>query len=43
MEELLIDEEEVLTEEWIDEKDQKTKKKDSVCPICGRPNCWIGE
>jgi hypothetical protein len=43
MEDLLIEEEEVLTEEWIEDVDQKSEKEENVCPICGRPNCWIGE
>jgi hypothetical protein len=41
MEELLIEEE--TTEIWSDEVDRKNEKKDNVCPICGEPNCWIGE
>ena len=43
MEELLIEEEEVTTEKWSDEDDRNGKKEDNVCPICGKPNCWIGE
>jgi hypothetical protein len=41
MEELLIEEE--TTEKWSDEDDRKNEKKENVCPICGKPNCWIGE
>lgn len=43
MEELLIEEEEVLTEEWIEEEEHESEKEENVCPICGKPNCWIGE
>jgi hypothetical protein len=41
MEDLLIEEEEVLTEEWIEDVDQKSEKEENVCPICGRTDCKL--